>query len=142
MFLPYTAETLAARLTRAPDLSGWDRVWLHEGAVMGVWPAGRALRMVTERAGARTHSDPGLVLDYAFAPGGEAAFEALLRAWCGWLADRGLDRLTLFTSPGGPGAAFLTSLADEVEPYDMWTPGVPVPEGAQDRGLYVDPVYF
>ncbi|HEX7946941.1 MAG TPA: hypothetical protein VF495_19910, partial [Phenylobacterium sp.] len=106
------------------------------------WPAGRALRVVTERGGVQTHSDPGLVLDYAFAPGAEGAFESLLRAWCGWLAARGIDRLSIFTSPHGPGAALLTSLADEVEPYNMWTPGIRVPEGAEARGLYVDPIYF
>lgn len=142
MFVPYTAGSLAARLERAPDLYGWDRLWLADGAVVGVWPAGRALRVVTERGGVQTHSDPGLVLDYAFAPGAEGAFESLLRAWCGWLADRGIDRLSIFTSPHGPGAALLTSLADEVEPYNMWTPGIRVPEGAEARGLYVDPIYF
>jgi hypothetical protein len=142
MFVPYTEETLTARLSRAPDLYGWDRVWLHEGAVVGVWPAGRALRVVTERGGVQTHADPALVMDYALAPGAEAAFEALLRAWCGWLAPRGIDRLTIFTSPNGPAAELLTALADEVEPYNMWTPGIPVPADAEIKGLYVDPVYF
>jgi hypothetical protein len=142
MFAPYTQESLAARLSRAADLYGWDRVWLADGAVVGVWPAGRALRMVTERSGVQTHSDPGLVLDYAVEPGAEAAFEQLLRAWCGWLAQRDIDRLTIFTSPLSPAAGLLTSLADEVEPYDMWTPGIPVPAGAENRGLYVDPIYF
>uniref|UniRef100_UPI0025E233F0 hypothetical protein n=1 Tax=uncultured Phenylobacterium sp. TaxID=349273 RepID=UPI0025E233F0 len=142
MFVPYTEERLVARLQRAPDLYGWDRMWLADGAMVGVWPAGRALRVVTERDGAQTHSDPGLVLDYAFAPGAEAAFEALLRAWCGWLAARGMDRLTIFTSPHGPAAAVLQALADEVEPYNMWTPNIAVPPGAESRGLYVDPVYF
>lgn len=142
MFVPYTEERLAARLARAPDLYGWDRLWLADGAVVGVWPAGRALRVVTERGGVETRADPGLVLDYGFAPGAEAAFKGLLRAWCGWLAARGLDRLTIFTSPNGAGGELLRSLADEVEPYNMWTPGIPVPEGAADRGLYVDAVYF
>jgi len=142
MFVPYTPDRLTARLERAPDLYGWDRLWLADGAVVGVWPAGRAMRVVTERAGVQTHADPGLVLDYAFAPGAEAAFERLLRAWCGWLAARGLDRLTIFTSPHGPGAALLASLADEIEPYNMWTPGIAVPPGAETRGLYVDPIYF
>jgi hypothetical protein len=142
MFVPYTEDRLVARLERAPDLYGWDRVWLADGAVVGVWPAGRALRVVTERAGAQTRSDPGLVLDYAFAPGAEAAFEGLLRAWCAWLAARGMDCLTIFTSPHGPAAQVLGALADEVEPYNMWTPSIPVPPGAETRGLYVDPVYF
>lgn len=142
MFVPYTEETLAARLSRAPDLYGWDRLWLADGAVIGVWPAGRALRIVTEQGGAQSHSDPGLALDYAFEPGADAAFEQLLRAWCGWLAARGIDRFTIFTSPHSPAADLLTSLADDVERYNMWTPGVPVPAGAETRGLYVDPVYF
>jgi hypothetical protein len=142
MFVPYTEARLAARLRRAPDLYGWDKLWLAGGAVVGVWPAGRAMRVVTERGGVQTHSDPGLVLDYAFAPDAEADFEALLRAWCGWLAARGLDRLTIFTSPNGPGSSLLASFADEVEPYNMWTPGLPVPEGAETRGLYVDPTCF
>jgi hypothetical protein len=142
IFVPYTAERFAARMERAPDLYGWDRVWLAEGAVLGVWPAGRALRVVTERDGVQTHSDPGLALDYALAPGAEAAFKGLVRAWCGWLAAQGMDRLTIFTSPQGPASDLLRSLADEVEPYNMWTPGVPVPDGAARRGLYVDPIYF
>jgi hypothetical protein len=142
MYVPYTEESLAARLSRAPDLYAWERVWLADGAVVGVWPAGRALRVVTERTGVQTHSDPGLVLDYAVEPGAEAAFEGLLRAWCGWLAPRGIDRLTIFASPASPVAGLLTALADEVEPYNMWTPGVPVPAGAETRPLYVDPVYF
>ena len=142
MFVPYTPESLAARLSRAPDLYGWDNLWLDERAVVGVWPAGRGLRIVTERGGVQTHSDPGLTLDYAFEPGAEAAFERLLRAWCGWLAPRGIDRLSLFTSPLSPAADLLTGLADEVEPYNMWTPGIAVPEDAPRKGLYVDPIYF
>ena len=29
-------------------------------------------------------------------------FEALLRAWCGVLTARGMDRLSIFTSPSSP----------------------------------------
>ena len=43
-----------------PDY-GWDRVWTADGAVVGVWPAGRAMRVVTERGGVQAHSDPGMV---------------------------------------------------------------------------------
>ena len=53
-----------------------------------------------------------------------------------------MDRLTILTSPRGPGSDLLASLADDVEPYNMWTPGIPVPPGAETRGLYVDPIYF
>src|SRR5437763_3619387 len=98
-FVPYTEASFAARVERAPDLYGWDNVWLTDGAVVGVWPAGTAMKTVTETRGARTVTIPGVTLDYAFAPGAEADLEALLRAWCGWLAPRGMDTLAIFTSP-------------------------------------------
>lgn len=142
IFVPYTPQRFTARMERASDLYGWDRLWLADGAVVGVWPAGRALRTVTQRAGARSVCDPGVVLDYAFAAGAEGAFEALVRAWCAWLAARGMDRLSIFTSPASPGAEFITALADEVEDFNMWTPGIEVPARAEENGLYLDPIYF
>jgi hypothetical protein len=140
--VPYTQERFEARMERASDLYGWERLWIGPGAVVGVWPAGRALRTVTERSGARSICEPGVVLDYAYAPGAEGAFEALVRAWCAWLAARGMDRLSIFTSPASPGADLITALADEVEDFNMWTPGIEAPARAEQHGLYVDPVYF
>ncbi len=32
LFVPYTAESFATRVERAPDLYGWDKVWLTDGA--------------------------------------------------------------------------------------------------------------
>jgi hypothetical protein len=142
MYVPYTAASLTERLERAPDLYGWNQIWLTDGAIAGVWPAGRARRLVTERGGEQTFSEPGVRLDYAFEPGGEAGFEALVRAWCAWLGARGMNRLTLLTSSMSPGVAFLRSLADEVEAFNHWSPGVPPPPDAAARGLYVDPIYF
>ena len=142
MFVPYTAQSLAERLERAPDLYSWGNLWLADGAVAGVWPAGRARRLVTERGGQQTFSEPGVMLDYAFEPGGEAAFEALVRAWCGPLAGRGMNRLTILTSPNSPGVDLLRSIADEVEAFNHWSPGVPPPAAAARRGLYIDPIYF
>jgi len=142
MFVPYTEETLTVRMERASDLYGWDKLWLTDGAVVGVWPAGRARRLVTERRGEQSYSEPGVVLDYAFRPGAEAAFESLIRAWCAWLAGRGMNRLTILTSPASPGAEIIRALADEIETFNHWTPGVPPPPDAAKRGLYIDPVYF
>ena len=142
MFVPYTVASLRERLERAPALNSWDKVWLTDNALVGVWPAGEALKVVTETNGARSESVRALVLDYAFAPGAEDEFEALLRAWCGWTAARGIDTLSIFTSRASPGVDRLRALAREVERYNMWTPGIAVPEGEADRGLYVDPVYF
>lgn len=142
MFVPYTAESLVARMERAPDLYSWDRVWMLGGAVVGVWPAGGALKVITETRGVRTETVRGVVLDYAFAPGAESAFEALLRAWCAAAATRGIDTLSIFTSPASPGGDLIRALARETDGFFMWTPGIEEPEGAKDRGLYVDAVYF
>jgi hypothetical protein len=142
MFVPYAEESFSARLARAPDLYGWERVWLADGAVVGVWPAGRARRAVTERGGEQSFSEPGVVLDYAFEPGAAAAFEALVRAWCGWLHARGMNRLTILTSPRSPGVDQVRAMADDIEAFNHWTPGVGVPADAAEKGLYIDPIYF
>jgi hypothetical protein len=142
LFVPYDAGGLTRRLARAPDLYGWDRVWLTDRAVVGVWPAGGAMRVITETRGVRTETVRGVVMDYAFAPGAEAEFEALLRAWCGALAAMGIDSLTIFTSPASPGGDLIRALARDVDGFFMWTPGIEEPPGAKDRGLYVDAVYF
>ena len=142
LFVPYTAQTLAARMERATDLYGWDKVRLTERAVVGVWPAGNAMRLVTETPAARTVSVSAVTLDYAFESGGEAEFETLLRAWCGELARAGMDTLAIFTSPGSHGTELLGRLARAVEGYFMWTPGIEVPKDAAARGLYTDAVYF
>ncbi|MGH7010422.1 MAG: hypothetical protein ACREEX_06260, partial [Caulobacteraceae bacterium] len=143
LFVPYDAARLSARLARAPDLYSWENLLLGEGAVLGVWPAGRALRTITETEGAApAANEPGVALDYAWRPGAEAAFEALLRAWCARLAAGGLETLSLYTSPGSPGFDLICSLAASTKDFNMWTPGTAVPKGAEARGLYIDPVYF
>ena len=111
-------------------------------ALVGVWPAGDAQRLVTTTGGVRSVSVAAIVLDYAFEAGGEAELEALLRAWCGWLAPRGMDTLVIYSSPGSPGSRLLTGLARTTEQFFMWTTGIDVPPGAETRGLYTDAVYF
>lgn len=142
MFVPYAAESFATRVERAPDLYGWDKVWLTEGALVGVWPAGDALRNVTETRGVQTVSVPAVVMDYAFAPGAEAELEALLRAWCGALVANGIDTLVIYTSPASPGSALINGLGRATGEFFTWTPGIAVPEGAGQRGLYTDAAYF
>jgi hypothetical protein len=142
LFVPCTEASFAARVTRAHDLYGWERVWLSEGAVVGVWPAGEAQRSVTQTGGVRHVTNPAIVLDYAYSPGAEAAFEALIRAWCGWLGARGMDALMLNTSPASTGADLMQRLARRTIEFNVWTPGIPPPEDAAERGLYADTVYF
>lgn len=115
---------------------------MTSGAMVGVWPAGESPRGVSETKGVRTESLRGVVLDYAFRRRAEREFEALLRAWCCWIQERGMDTLSIFTSPSSPGVELLRSLACEVEPFNMWTPGIAEPHDTRDHGLYVDPIYF
>src|SRR5215469_2019112 len=141
-FLPYIEASFAARVTRSPRDYSWSSLWMTERAVVGVWPAVKTLRVVRESNGSRTESRPALVVDYGFLPGGEQEFESLLRAWCGWANESGLDTLSIFTAHASPGYALLRSLAREVEAFFVWTPGIEEPAGAAERGIYVDPVYF
>ena len=141
-FLPHTEISFAARVTRSPRDYSWSGLWMTERAVVGVWPAGESLKVVRESNGSRTESRPALVVDYGFLPGGEQEFESLLRAWCGWAKDRGLDSLSIFSSDASPGYALLRSLAGDIEPFFVWTPGIEEPADSVGRGIYVDPIYF
>src|SRR3984957_14047941 len=53
MFVPYTVESFSRRMVRAPDLYAWDRIWMSDGALVGAWAFGNALRMITEAGGER-----------------------------------------------------------------------------------------
>ena len=142
MYLPYSVESLTARLERAPEQYSWQHVWMTERAVVGVWPSGERITYIIESPEGRFESRRGLVLDYGFVPGAEDEFEQLLRSWCGWLADRGFDTLSVFTSERSNGYELVSALAAETEVFDVWTPGTDVPDGAEQRGLYTDQVYF
>lgn len=139
MHVPYTVESFTARLERAPDLYSWEQVWLTDRAVVGVWPAG--LRVVREEDGRRTETVRATVLDYGFLPGAEAEFEQLLRVWCGWLSQHGHSELSVLTSEGSPNYPILAKLASQMDAY-LFRMGAPEPEGAAQRGLYVDGIYF
>ncbi|MBI2767036.1 MAG: GNAT family N-acetyltransferase [Chloroflexi bacterium] len=143
MFLPYTAESLRARLERAPAQYGWDRLWIDDGAVLGLWPEGESLS-TRARVGAGPWHElrDGAVLDYGYIAGAEPRFLALLRAWCGWSAKRGMTELGLFASESRPAHALLAPLAAGASAMDFWTPGIAEPAGAKGRGLYTDAVYF
>ncbi|MGH7925147.1 MAG: hypothetical protein ACREQH_11230, partial [Candidatus Binatus sp.] len=142
MYLPYTMESFSARVERSPRDYCWDRARMTDRAVVGVWPAGDTVRFIIESKGSRVESRRGLALDWGFVPGAEDEFESLLRAQCGWLAGRGLDRLSLFTSATSAGYERVRALAGELEQYVVISFGIPEPPGAATRGLYVDPIYF
>jgi len=142
MYLPYTVESFTARAGRSPQDYSWDRVRMTDRAVLGVWPAGDTVRFIIESKDSRVESRRGLALDWGFLPGAEDEFEALLRAQCGWLANRGLDRLSIFTSEASAGYERVRSMAIDLERYVVISFGMPEPPGAATRGLYVDPIYF
>lgn len=143
MFLPYTADTLTARLSRAPNQYGWDHLWLTDDAVVGVWPEGESVvTRFIDSEGNVSESRSAAVLDYGCTPGGEESLESLLRAWCTWLRGSGHSSLTMFTSPATRGERLICQLATDVQLFDFWTPSVPEPLGANTRGLYVDHIYF
>ena len=140
LHLPYTASSLQARLERAPDLYSWQDVLIGDGAVLGVWHSPE-LRVRTDGE-TTTRSRRALVLDYGFLPGSEDAFEALVRQAAARSADAGYDHLSIFTSDAARGSARLKALGDRVEGYDVIVPFTGEPEGAAERGIYVDQVYF
>lgn len=143
MFLPYTQRSLAERMARAPAQYGWDRLWLNGGAVAGVWPEGESIAgRLRQPSGEWAESRAAVVLDYGCLPGHEGELLALLRAWCGWLAPRGMSALSLFTSEGRRLRDELLPLAASISRFDLWTPDLAEPPGARERGLYVDAVYF
>jgi len=142
MYLPYTVESFTARVERSPRDYCWERVRMTDNAVVGAWPAGDTVRFIIESNGRRVESRRGLALDWGFLPGAEDEFEALLRAQCGWLSNRGLDRLSLFTSEASAGYERVRAMASELERYVVISFGIAEPPGAATRGLYVDPIYF
>ncbi len=142
MFLPYTAEALRARVERAPDLYTWQHLRLTENAVVGVWPSGAQIRVLRETDGQTSETRHGLVLDYGYAPGAEAEFEALLAFWGAWLAAHKHTHLSIFTSEPSPGYATIARLADRLEPFDIWTYPVNEPDATAAHGVYADQVYF
>ncbi len=142
MYLPYTVDSFSARVERSPRDYCWERVRMTDRAVLGVWSVGDTVRFIIESKGERTESRRGLALDWGFLPGAEDEFEALIRAQCGWLSNRGLDRLSLFTSEASAGYERVRALAIELERFVVISFGIPEPAGAAARGLYVDPIYF
>lgn len=141
-YVPYTSESLTARLSRAPDMYSWDRLWITDRAAVGVWPSGKTTRWIIEEDGRRSVQRRALVVDHGFLPDGADDFEALVRAWCSRCTADGLTHLTVFTSKGSPGYRRIATMAADLEPFDMWTHDTPEPDSARERGLYIDQLYF
>jgi GNAT superfamily N-acetyltransferase len=142
MFMPYTTESLSARLARAPRQYSWERVQMTDRAALGVWPEGEttSLRLV-EPSGEVSEFRSGAVLDFGYLPGGEDDLVALLRGACAVLARDGMAELTIFSSPGARHWDLLSNLGTPGE-FWFWTSELPQPADAESNGLYVDHIYF
>ena len=83
LFMPYTPERFAARLSRSTSY-GWRQILVRERvgrpvAVAGLWDLGSTLNVVrTDERGFETASRPAVILDYGFAEGEAREMAALL----------------------------------------------------------------
>jgi len=139
VYLPYTVDTLTARLERAPDLYTWRDITIGDGAAVGLWRAG--LRVTVSDGHTEVHATRAVVLDHGFVPGADPEFERLLRGRCGQLLAEDHTELTFLTSIGSPNYGIVAGLARQLDPF-AFRMAVPEPDGTTDRGLYVDAVYF
>lgn len=141
-YRPYTEESLVARLERDAGYS-WDQVLLADGAVLGVWPAGDTIRIITESPDETTTTRRGHVMDYGFLPGAEATFSSLLAASSTKLDARGIPQLSIFTSRGARAQPLLKQLKGTVESYRFNTgTAAQIPDEAQNTGIYTDHIFF
>ncbi len=135
-----TAEDVARRLERAPDLYGWGDVWLHDGAVVGI---GRTFhKRLTESPAGTERSVRALVYDYGALPGSEDALTALLAARGADAAGRGATHLSVFTCEAARLYTTLVDAAAITETYDLFAPGVEADDDAATRGIFVDQIHF
>jgi hypothetical protein len=141
LYVPYTVDTLAERLSRDPALYGWDCLFISGQAVVSCWAAAQVRRAVSSD-GAEQTTTLGLVLDYGFLPGHEADFQAALLGAAEYAASSGCSHLSIFTSEPSPGSELLSRMSDAREVYNLTTPYIPEPEGVAERGVYVDQIYF
>lgn len=140
-YSPYTEESFAARLARAPHLYGPDDVARLGGAAVATWEAGRRMQTIVTTPTGEDVQRRAIAADWGVEPGREDDLEVLLRGVCAHLASRGATHLGVFASPPTPGWGVLEALACSRDEFDLWTPPV-APPSSTDRGTYVDAVAF
>lgn len=143
MFLPYTIESLTARLERAPSEYTWSNLLLSDHAVAGVFREGEYIRYIETWADGRVEtSTGGSLFDFGFLPAAEEEAHRLLGACCAGLLAAGMTGLSMFSSPGSRTWDCFRSVGLEGGRFDFWTPGVPEPPDVSSHGIYVDHIYF
>ena len=139
-FSEYSEESVTRRLERVPTAYSWNDLLVGERAMVGVWMSGEHRRVRHEGSVRESVRSP--VLDYGF--DGEAGLEeliGLLGEWCHSARQAGTTHLTLFSSKPSRGWDRLSALADEIESFEFPC-FIPAPEDLEQRGLYVDALYF
>ena len=146
MFRPYSVDRLRERLTRDASTYGWPNIYLSDGAAVGVWPEWASLKVGPVRADGseaveRDRTHVSATLDYGCLPGHEDELIALLRSWCRVLSERGIERLSIFTSPPARLHDVVRPMLQDAEELALWTPGIEEPSASR-YGVYVDHVYY
>lgn len=138
MFVPYTLESLAARVSREPAMYAWNDFRVSDAAVIGV---GRLpMTVFRSDSGNESEHNRGVVYDYGFESGREDSLAGLVRGVCAETLDS-FTELSLFSSGGSPGYAALKALAYRAEAYNALV-NRPEPPGVAEHGFYVDQLTF
>jgi len=139
LYCPYSLDSLRERLSRAPDSYSWSSILISERACVGVWAP--KMGVIRRERGVETRDVRALALDYGCTPDGSDELVALVNDWRARLAAEGTSELSIFTSAGSRGAAALTALAKRREPYVILC-ALPPGDRVEERGIYVDQLYF
>jgi hypothetical protein len=137
LYLPYSANTLNARLQRCPEAYSWQNMKRTENAVLGTWFSGEERHYdMPDHSWTETR---GLILDHGANAEGYGELEALIRSAAGEALAQGISHLTLFTSDHSPAFPMISNLASHLEPYRV-NCSIPEPEQTKERGIYIDPI--
>ncbi|HEY1425138.1 MAG TPA: hypothetical protein VGF50_00575, partial [Caulobacteraceae bacterium] len=79
LFVPYTVETLRARLAREPSSYAWPNFLVSERACVGVWTP--RMGVIRRAGGVETRTVRAFVLDYGCTAGGVGELLALVNNW-------------------------------------------------------------
>lgn len=145
LFLPYTREALAARLSRSASY-GWRQVFVRERAgrpvaMAGLWDLGATLKEVhIDEAGVESVSRPAVILDYGYAEGAEAEMAGLLEDLGSLAAAWGRQELWMSVDPGSPLYPLLEDRPHASRPLLGLNMRGPVPGGSGPP--YLDFVYW
>lgn len=132
-------RAIVDRLGAAPPDRAFGDLRCSERAVIGVWDDGWSAT-ITQRD-AVEHRRLATLAEWGAEAGAEEELVALVRDACHDLAVRGVTHLLVFTDRRTPAYVALAQLASDHTEYAAML-AMPEPPGTDDRGLYVDPIYF